>query len=304
MAPPPAGEVFEGVNIRELAISGGYVREDGKYYSLLRDVCINAARIQISRTNTADMRIIQSVEALDDIDEAVNALCERLSEWYGLHFPELGLSAEKLARFVMENGSRSNISSDDPFHDLAISSMGADLSDMDERMVRRFSGDICSLYDTRHEIEAYIVESMESAAPNLTDIAGALLGARLLSMAGGLEAMSRLPSSTVQVMGASRALFKHLRSRAPSPKHGVIFNHPLVKGSPWWLRGKMARTLAARITLATRTDVYSGALNPAIKEGLEKKVAFIRSSHPSPPASKARVSNKKTNKKRYRRSAR
>ncbi len=244
------------------------------------------------------MRIIQSVEALDDIDEAVNALCERLSEWYGLHFPELGLTAEKLATFVMENGSRSNVSSDDPMYDLAMSSMGADLSDMDERMVRRFARDICGLYDTRHEIEGYIMESMEFVAPNLTDIAGALLGARMLSMAGGLEALCKLPSSTVQVMGANRALFKHLRSRAPSPKHGIIFNHPLVKGSPWWLRGKIARSLAARITLASRTDVYSGKLNPVIKEGLEKKVNFIKTSHPVPPARKARGSGKRSNNKK------
>ncbi|WP_445475022.1 NOP5/NOP56 family protein [Methanococcoides methylutens] len=273
-----------GFDIRAPAISCGFVEDDREYDSLLRDVSIRAGKLRISRTNTPDMRIIQAVEALDDLDDAANALSERLSEWYGLHFPELGLSSEQLARFVKEHGARSNIPSDDPIFEKASTSMGAELPPADEELVKQFASNICDLYDNRHNIEESILRNMEEIAPNLTNIAGPLIGARLISMTGGLERLSQLPSSTVQVMGASRALFKHLRSRAPSPKHGLIFNHPLIKNSPWWQRGKIARALAAKISLACRTDVYSGELSPAIKTGLEKKINSIKSSNPKPPA--------------------
>ncbi|MGM0771699.1 MAG: NOP5/NOP56 family protein [Halobacteriota archaeon] len=280
-----------GFDIRGPAISCGFVEDDREYDFLLRDVSIRAGKLRISRTNTPDMRIIQAVEALDDIDDAANALSERLSEWYGLHFPELGLSSEQLARFVKEHGARSNISSDDPMFAKASTSMGAELPPADEELVRQFASNICYLYDNRHSIEESILRNMEEIAPNLTVIAGPLIGARLISMTGGLERLAQMPSSTVQVMGASRALFKHLRSRAPSPKHGLIFNHPLIKNSPWWQRGKIARALAAKISLACRTDVYSGELNPAIKPGLEKKINSIKSANPKPPA-KAKTSGK------------
>ncbi len=273
-----------GFDIRAPAISFGFVENDREYDSLLRDVSIRAGKLRISRTNTPDMRIIQAVEALDDIDDAANALSERLSEWYGLHFPELGFNSEQLARFVKEHGARSNIPVDDPIFEKASSSMGAELPPADEELVKQFASNICDLYDNRHSIEESIVRNMGAIAPNLSNIAGPLIGARLISMTGGLERLAQLPSSTVQVMGASRALFKHLRSRAPSPKHGLIFNHPLIKNSPWWQRGKIARALAAKISLACRTDVYSGELSPAIKTGLEKKVNSIKSSNPKPPA--------------------
>ncbi|WP_440953210.1 NOP5/NOP56 family protein [Methanococcoides sp. FTZ1] len=273
-----------GFDIRTPAISCGFVEDDREYVSLLRDVSIRAGKLRISRTNTPDMRIIQAVEALDDIDDVANVLSERLSEWYGLHFPELGLSSEELARFVKEHGARSNIPSDDPMFEKASSSMGAGLPPADEELVKQFASNICNLYDNRHSIEDSILRNMEEIAPNLTNIAGPLIGARLISMTGGLERLAQMPSSTVQVMGASRALFKHLRSRAPSPKHGLIFNHPLIKNSPWWQRGKIARALAAKISLACRTDVYSGELHPAIKTDLEKKINSIKAANPKPPA--------------------
>ena len=85
-----------------------------------------------------------------------------------------------------------------------------------------------------------------------------MLGARLISLAGSLEKLAEFPSSTIQVIGASKALFKHLRARAPSPKHGIIYSHPLINTAPWWVRGKIARAVAAKLSLAARIDFYSG----------------------------------------------
>jgi nucleolar protein 56 len=196
------------------------------------------------------------------------------------------MTGEELANFVSTYGSRINVPEDHEMSEKASQSMGAELLFADEELLRTFANNICSLYDTRRYIENYINTSMGSVAPNLCEIAGASLGARLMSMAGSLEKLAAFPSSTVQVIGANRALFKHLRSRAPSPKHGIIFNNPVIKNAPWWQRGKLARALAAKISLAARTDFYSGELDSTIKEVLDKKLEHIRQTNPNPPERK------------------
>lgn len=273
-------------DLREAALESGFVDLDEDYDILLRDVCIRAAKSQISQTDTDDSRIIQAVEALDDIDKNVNELSERLFEWYGRYFPELDMTGEELAVFVSAYGSRANVPDDHELSQKASQSMGAELLFSDEELLRAFAKNICSLYDTRRYIENYINTSMGSVAPNLCNITGASLGARLMSMAGSLQKLVAFPSSTVQVIGANRALFKHLRSKAPSPKHGIIFNNPAIKNAPWWQRGKLARALASKISLAARTDFYSGELDPSIKEALEKKLESIRQANPNPPERK------------------
>ncbi|WP_407355336.1 NOP5/NOP56 family protein [Methanolobus sp. WCC5] len=275
-------------DLREAAIECGFVELDEDYDILLRDVCIKAAKSQISRTDTDDARIIQAVEALDDIDKNVNELSERLFEWYGRYFPELEMTGEELAGFVAAYGSRANLPNEHELFEKASASMGSELSVADEELLRAFANNICSLYDTRRYIENYINTSMGSVAPNLCNIAGAPLGARLMSMAGSLQKLAAFPSSTVQVIGASRALFKHLRSRAPSPKHGIIFNHPVIRNAPWWQRGKLARALAAKISLAARTDFYSGDMEQSIAESLERKLESIRQANPVAPKKEPR----------------
>jgi nucleolar protein 56 len=272
-----------GLNLRELALKCGFVELEEDYDVLLREVSIKAAKRQISMTDTDDKRIVQAVEAMDDIDKAANELSERLMEWYGTYFPELELTAESMARFVLRFGSRENVPEGHDMFAKASSSMGAELSLVEEDLLRNFAASLCGIYDTRKHLEQYIMSNMGAVAPNLTNIAGAPLGARLISLAGGLDKLAAFPSSTVQVIGASNALFKHLRSRAPSPKHGVIFNHPLIKGSPWWQRGKIARALAAKISLAVRMDVYGGKHDPSIKEKLERKVESIKKANPEAP---------------------
>ncbi|WP_406670792.1 NOP5/NOP56 family protein [Methanolobus sp. ZRKC4] len=270
-------------DLRKAALESGFVELDEDYDILLRDVCIRAAKSQISSTDTDDVRIVHAVEALDDIDKNVNELSERLLEWYGVYFPELGLTGEPLARFVLAFGSRANVPEDHALFEKASKSMGAELSFADEELLRAFASNLCSLYDTRRQIESYIVTGMGSLAPNLTDIAGGLLGARLISIAGSLQRLASFPSSTVQVIGANRALFKHLRSNTPSPKHGIIFNNIIIKNAPWWQRGKLARAFASKISLAARTDFYTGEKDPSIKEELEKKLEHIRNTNPNPP---------------------
>ncbi|ADI75031.1 Pre-mRNA processing ribonucleoprotein, binding domain protein [Methanohalobium evestigatum Z-7303] len=271
------------LDLRSTALECGFVDSEEEYETLLRQAAIKTSKIQISNATTNDIRIIQAVEALDDIDETTNLLSERLSEWYGMFFPELNLTSEDLAQFVAKHGSKSNITQDNEWYSIANDSMGAELSGSEEKIIKDFAINLCSFYKNRKEIEDYIVENVEHAAPNLTNIAGALLGSRLISMTGSLERLASLPSSTIQVIGANNALFKHLRSRATSPKHGVIFNHPLIKNAPWWQRGKIARAFASKISLAARIDYYSGEVNDKLSINLDEKINNIKNTYPYPP---------------------
>ena len=287
----------EGFDLKAAAIECGFVESPAEYYSLLHEVTLEAAKIQVSGALTPDQRIIQAVEALDDINETTNSLSERLFEWYGGYFPESGLSGEALALFIAKYGSRDNIGSEDPLYSKARDSMGAKLEAADEALLKGFAESVCSLYERRRQIEAYIQNSMELVAPNLSLIAGPMLGARLISIAGSLKKLAVFPSSTIQVIGASKALFKHLRARAPSPKHGVIYSHPLINTAPWWVRGKIARAVAAKLSLAARIDFYSGKKDLSLAEKLETKVLQIKALNPRPPQKK-QESGAKIKKKR------
>lgn len=273
----------KGFDLKAAALEYGFAESPAEYYSLLHEVTLEAAKVQVSGALTPDQRIIQAVEALDDINETTNSLSERLFEWYGGYFPESGLGGEDLAHFIVKYGSRENVSSEDPLYSKAKNSMGAKLEPAEEVLLKGFAESVCSLYERRLQIENYIENSMELVAPNLKLIAGPMLGARLISLAGSLEKLAEFPSSTIQVIGASKALFKHLRARASSPKHGIIYSHPLINTAPWWLRGKIARAVASKLSLAARVDFYSGKKDPSLTEKLEAKVLQIRTLNPRPP---------------------
>lgn len=251
-----------GTNLRDLAVKYGFVDSGYEYDRMLHEIGIELAKKEIAQAVTPDSRIIAAVEAIDDLDETTNTLAERLKEWYIFNFEEIPSKGEELARQIIVIKNTGN-------------SFNADL-----KIMQGFASSLLGLYDTRNSIEGYIKENMPAIAPNLTNIAGHILGARLLSIAGGLERLSSMPSSTVQVIGANNALFKHLKGKAPSPKHGVIFRHPLVNNAPRWQRGKIARALASKISLGAKCDYYSGELKEGLVEELKMKVEAIRKKHP------------------------
>lgn len=270
-------------DLKAAALECRFVASPSEYYSLLHEVTIKTAELQVSGALTPDQRVIQAVEALDDINENINSLSERLSEWYGIYFPESGLGGEALAIFVAYYGSPKNIGPENPLYPKTINSMGAKLETADELLLKGFAESVYSLYERKRQIEYYIEDRMRYISPNLKLIAGSILGARLISIAGSLEKLAAFPSSTIQVLGASKALFKHLRGRAPSPKHGIIYSHHLLNTAPWWVRGKIARALAGKLSIAARLDYYSGEIDPSLVEKLETKVRQIKASNPQPP---------------------
>jgi len=237
---------------RNIAISSGFVASELEYIEILREATLELARQKVVEAeNKKDQQIIQFVESIDDMDESINLLSERLNEWQGLKFGHL--KGEELEEAI--------ISSEQIRH---------------ETLALDFALMVTRLRETRQHIADHISSEMGSFAPNLTHVAGALLGARLISKAGGLNNLAKMPSSTVQVIGASKALFRHLRYGTKPPKHGIIYQHPLVNRSHASLRGKIARAVASKISIAARLDNFSRNLNPELLEDLEKKVEKIK----------------------------
>lgn len=264
------------VRLDEIAIGSDICDDFDSYRKLLHETSLALARDRITASHSSkDAYLIQAVKALDDVNESYNIITERLTEWYAVHYPELSVRPQELIRFILDFGSREASGSPE-----ASSSMGAPLSEADEAAVKSLAMSARVLFDERKALEKYITSNMEEIAPNLSGLMGPLLGARLISRAGSLERLAKLPASTIQVMGAGEALFKHIKSGTPSPKHGIIFKHPLISGSPKRVRGKVSRMIAAKAAIAARIDYYSGDVVD-IGSDLKEKVSEIKKRTPS-----------------------
>jgi len=278
----------------------GFASKAEELISLLHSVDLILTKQKIrGAAERRDKLIVQAIEATDDIDKTLNLFASRIREWYGLYFPELNKIIENHQTYatlvskvgVREEFTQDNLRSTATFSDamrtelerLAKNSMGARIADYDLTRIRHFASIIKDLYDARSEIENYVDEIMKEVAPNITGLAGSMIGARLMSLAGGLEELSRLPASTIQVLGAEKALFRALKTGANPPKHGIIFQHPLVHRAAWWQRGKVARVLAGKLSIACRIDNYSGEYQAEeLKYTLEKRVEDIKKKYPKP----------------------
>ncbi|WP_423792755.1 hypothetical protein ACPB8Q_00715 [Methanocaldococcus indicus] len=258
-----------------------------------------------------DKIIIQVSEAISDLDKVLNLLSERLREWYSLYFPELDDLVENhdvYVKLVSELKERKNFDKEilknyipeklaKKVEKSAKESMGAEFESYDLDVVSNFSKDIAHLYQIRKELYNYLDKLMSEEAPNLKKLAGTTLGAKLICLAGGLEKLSKMPASTIQVLGAEKALFAHLRKGTPSPKHGVIYNHPLIYNSPKWQRGKIARALACKLAIAARADFDKDYIADELYEKLMKRVEEIKRKYPKPPKKKKKKESKKIKKK-------
>lgn len=217
--------------------------------------------------SSRDNLLIQSVGAIDELNKSSNLLFERLTEWYGMHFPELRTpdNAKYVeAVLVLDRHNPDAATLERIFGPQgpsvagrARSSLGSQLSPDDISQVRSLALQVKALWKLRDEIEAYQAKIAQEVCPNMSHIAGPLLAAKLVAQAGGLQRIATFPSSTIQVLGAEKALFKHLRSGSKPPKHGLIFQHPLIGKAPKKARGKLSRALAAKLTIASKADAIS-----------------------------------------------
>ncbi|RAP48087.1 MAG: hypothetical protein BZ136_05350 [Methanosphaera sp. rholeuAM74] len=234
---------------------------------------------------TDDVMIVETINSLEEIEESTGKFIERLREWCTSYVPELDkLSNHELyARIIRDETSRDNIKNSTLLEATGIElsdSYDVYMSDEDLVIIKKFADDLCNLYDTRAMLEEFIQEKVRNVAPNLHDVAGANLAAKLIAHIHGLENLAKLPSSTVQILGAEKATFRHLKTGERPPKHGLIFQHPLIRGSNWWVRGKISRAVANKISIATRMDAFGHQYDESLRKDLESSVEKIKKDHP------------------------
>jgi len=255
----PANEVAFQARERlfPLAVETGFVGSEEEFAEWLFNVELEYTRRKLRKAaEKRDLLAAQAIRAIDDIDKTVNLYVARLREWYSLHFPELNdlvKEHEDYVKIVAELGHRNNITKEalmelgfseakaEKIAEAARNSIGADLSEFDIEAVQTLAKITAELYRLRRNLTEYIEQVMKEVAPNITALVGPLLGARLISLAGGLDKLARMPASTVQVLGAEKALFRALRTGGKPPKHGIIFQYPDIHRSPRWQRGKTRR---------------------------------------------------------------
>jgi len=279
--------------LSEVAVKTGFLSEGERIEEWIREFSIELSRIRIHKSvKRRDELIIKTIQCIDDLEKTSNLLTNRLREWYGLHFPELSrlvVKNETYVQLVNSLGDRGNYNLEslvelgvqeeraEKIAKAASSSMGADLAIEDLEQIRNLSELIIGIEKAESSMEDYLEGLMEEVAPNLKRLAGTLLGARLIALAGGLTNLAKMTSSTIQVLGAEKALFRSLRTGSRPPKHGIIFQHRLVRGAKKKFRGKIARTLAAKLAIAARTDRFSGKfIADSLEEELMKRIKEIK----------------------------
>lgn len=261
--------------------------------AFMHEVMIGLGKLRTSEPVPRDRNLVQAIRSLDDQIATINLYSERLHEWYGMHFPELADYArdKRYAELVARYGDRDSVKEE---LGLNIESIGADLDDEDLRAIMDLADTLDRLYDDELRTEAYIQGIVEQTCPNMCAMLGGPLAARMVSLAGGLERLASLPSSTVQLLGAEKAMFRAMRSGKRGPKHGIIYQHPDIHRAPYWQRGKIARALAGKVLIAAKIDQYHGEFaGDRLNEELRTRVAEIKKKYPDPPKKPQKPKNGK-----------
>ncbi|MFD1588823.1 NOP5/NOP56 family protein [Halorientalis brevis] len=237
-----------------VAVEDDYAGDQDEYYDRLHEVTIAAAREAAGeRERAADRQLVHAVRAMDDCREQANELAERLSEWAGSLDEDAGAGVSYARELAAQEPDAAA-----------------------DRQVVSLARRVVGLADEADDLQAYVETTAPDVAPNLSMLAGPVLAARLISLAGGLESLAKKPSGTVQVLGAEDALFAHLRGTAPSPKHGIIYTHDAVRGTRREERGSAARALAGKLSIAARIDHYSGDRRPDLQAELDDRIETIQ----------------------------
>jgi len=221
------------------------------YLKKLREVSVYMAVQKITEYfSRGDTVLLRMVRMLDEIDTVINMLSGRALEWYLAEHPDQASRSRVLAgRKGLQKMARGSSGS-----------------------LGRLCHEIQKLADERNLLMKEINRRADEVMPNCSALVGGLVAARLLSRAGSLEAISRMSAGTIQVLGAGNALFSHLRSGTPSPKHGIIFQHRRVHNAPREVRGRVARVLATKLAIASRIDFYRGEVDEAFLASAQEKI--------------------------------
>jgi len=286
-------EIMRGVRLHLTELIEGLDEQEVKAMSLGLAHTLSRFKLKFS-PDKVDTMIIQAVGLLDDLDKELNNFAMRLREWYGWHFPEMGkivtenLAYAKVVRLMglktrAKDTDLSEIGVPDEIaaevRSAAETSMGTEITDEDLGNIKTLSERVIELTEYRASLSEYLKLRMNAIAPNLTYMVGELVGARLISQAGSLMSLAKHPSSTVQILGAEKALFRALKTKKSTPKYGLIYHASLVGQSAPALKGKISRVLAAKLSLCCRVDALGDQVEPTLgqefKEYVEKRLATL-----------------------------
>ena len=304
-------------NIASFAVKCGLSADEGTAIQELRDfaIAVSSSRVK-EASGKLDLHVTQAINALDELDKTINVLAARMREWYGLHFPELDHLVQSLtayARIVSSAGTRYRITNQ-ILQDAGIQekkseiilggvnrSRGGDITDDNLKMVRELADQVIEQSKLRDDLANNIETTMDIVAPNVKELLTASVGARVIAKAGSLQRLATLPASTIQILGAEKALFRSLKTGANPPKHGMLFQHPLIHAAPKWQRGKIARAVAAKVAIAARIDAYRHAeKDPIIADKLKKRILEIQEKNKLPPSEDERFKKSQEHKGRQR----
>jgi len=283
-------ELMRGVRSQITELIDGLSQADYTQMSLGLAHSLSRYKLKFS-PDKVDTMIIQAIGLLDDLDKELNTYAMRLKEWYGWHFPELAKIVndnQMFAKAVQRMGTRVQAAAldfsdilpsemEEQMKDAAKVSMGTEVSEEDVDHIHALCEQVVSLSEYRIQLFDYLQNRMQAIAPNLTILVGELVGARLISHAGSLMNLAKQPASTVQILGAEKALFRALKTKHDTPKYGLIYHASLVGSSAPKHKGKISRVLAAKCALAIRYDALGETEDNSVgMDGRAKVEARLR----------------------------
>jgi nucleolar protein 58 len=278
-------ELIRGIRAQMTSLIDGLEEQQLKAMQLGLGHTLSRYKLKFS-PDKVDTMIVQAIGLLDELDKEVNTYAMRVKEWYGWHFPEMQkIVLENLhyAQVIIKMGTRNHAKETD-FSDIlpteveeqlkesAQVSMGTDISKQDLDSIKALAEQVVGLMEYRRQLSEYLSNRMHAIAPNLTMMVGELVGARLISHAGSLMNLAKQPASTVQILGAEKALFRALKTKHDTPKYGLIYHASLIGQTAAKNKGKISRVLAAKTALSIRVDALGDTTEPTVALEARAKV--------------------------------
>lgn len=247
--------------------------DDDSYRKSLRQVSMRLVGDELRHSITKDHMIMNAMNNIDELDKVANALAKRIREWYSPYFPEATHLIPDQTGLIKAISKKSK---DKLMKELKVKeSIGSEYGKQDLEAIMGLVNLVLNIFNERDMVEAYLSKVMGEHCPNLNAVAGSQIGARLLREAGSLERLAMMTSTTIQMLGAEKALFRHLKNKkSRPPKHGHIINHPAVTQAKKDDKGRMARMVADKISMAVRVDYFKGEyLGEKMRKELDAKAS-------------------------------
>uniref|UniRef100_A0A2M3Z0B4 Nucleolar protein 56 n=1 Tax=Anopheles braziliensis TaxID=58242 RepID=A0A2M3Z0B4_9DIPT len=291
-------EVLRGIRHHFPSLVKGFTDQSAAVAQLGLGHSYSRCKVKFN-VHRSDNMIIQSIALLDQLDKDINTFSMRIREWYSYHFPELvkivpeNYLFAKVAHFIKDRKSLTEDSlagleelvmdseKAQAIINAAKMSMGMDISVIDLLNIEMFAKRVVNLSDYRQQLAGYLHSKMNNVAPNLQTLIGDQVGARLISKAGSLTNLAKYPASTVQILGAEKALFRALKTKSNTPKYGLLFNSSFIGRANAKNKGRISRFLANKCTIASRIDCFSETpttvFGEALKQQVEDRLKFYES---------------------------